>query len=87
MSNIIQLALKILSNLTEMFDRETSADEKVKDYSLKSGKDLKKAVYYARIIFDGKRKFAGLDVLLKDKLSKNDYEEYLKLRRKFNKYS
>lgn len=93
MTELIQLALKILGNLAEAFNREASSDEKIKDSSVKSSRNLKKAVYYARQIFDGKkglskkRKFEGLDVLLKDKLEENDYKTYLELRLKFNKYS
>ena len=85
--NIIQLALQILSNLTELFNRESAADEKIKDTSVKNSKNLKKAVLYARQIFDGKGKFQGLDVLLEGKLDEKDYETYVELRRKFNKYS
>lgn len=89
MATIIQLALQILNNISSMLNRETSADEKIKDDSVKNSRDLRKAVVYARQIFDGKKKFRkrfkGLDVLLKGKLDEEDYETYLKLREKFNK--
>lgn len=89
----IQAILNILSNLSEAFNRESSADEKIKDSSVKSSRNLKKAIYYAKQIFDGKKglskrkKFEGLDVLLKGKLDEKDYNTYLDLRLKFNKYS
>jgi hypothetical protein len=84
---IIRLILNILSNLSEMTNRETSSDEKIKDSSFKNTKNQKKALFYARQIFDGKGKFQGLDVLLKGKLLDKDYSTYIELRHKFNKYS
>lgn len=85
--DILSLILQILKNGTEFLNRETNSDEKIKDNSVKTVKDYKKAVFFARQIFDGKRKFAGLDVLLKDKLSPEDYKMYKKLRESFNKFS
>ena len=85
--NFLDLILQILRNCTEMLNRETSSDEKIKDSSVKTSKDYKKAVFYAKQIFDGKRKFVGLDILLKDKLEPKDYEMYVRLRRSFNKFS
>lgn len=84
---VIRLILQILANLAAFFNRESSADEKIKDSSVKSSKNFKKAILYARQIFDGKKNFQGLDVLLKSKLEEKDYEIYLELRKKFNKYS
>ena len=87
MVKIIQYALQLLNNISEIFNRESFSYEKIKDNFIKSSKDLKKAIFYANQIFDGKRKFEGLDVLLKGKLEEKDYETYLRLRQKFNKYS
>ena len=85
--DILSLIIQILKNGTEFLNRETNSDEKIKDSSVKTVKDYMKAVFFARQIFDGKRKFAGLDVLLKDKLSPEDYKMYKKLRESFNKFS
>lgn len=84
---IIRLALEIIANITSFFDRESAADEKIKDTAVKTSKNTKRAIACARQIFDGSKGFKGLDILLKDKLEEKDYEMYLKLRRRFNKYS
>lgn len=86
METILQLCLKILNQIAEMFNRETSSDEKIKDDSVKSTRDLKKAIKTARLIFDGTNKFQGLDVLAKEKFSAEEYKEYFKLKKKFNRY-
>lgn len=84
---MLDLVLQILKNLIEILNRESNSDEKIKKNSIKTAKDYKKAVFYARQIFDGRRNFEGLDMLLKDKLEEKDYETYIKLRKKFNSYS
>lgn len=84
---MISAILEIIKNVTEFLNRETAADEKTKKTAVQLSKERKKAIFFARQIFDGNKNFEGLDTLLSDKLESKDYEEYLKLRKKFNKYS
>lgn len=84
---MISLILEIIKNIVEFWNRESASDEKMKKISVKSTRSLKKAVFYARQIFDGKGDYKGLDLLLQGKLDKQDYEMYLKLRKKFNRCS
>ena len=84
---MIQAILQIVKELLTMLNRESSSDEKIKDSSIKNVKNYKKAVFFARQIFDGNKKFKGLDVMLEHSLSKEDYEQYLTLRKKFNRFS
>lgn len=87
MHSIINIALQIIEHISDFINREAQSDEKIKDTSIKSHRDYKKAMRYARQIFDGTRRFRGLDLLLETALSPDDYKEYLKLRQKFNKFS
>lgn len=84
---MITAILEIVKNITDFLNRETAADEKTKKTAVQLSKERKKAIFFARQIFDGYKDFVGLDTLLLDKLEEKDYNEYLKLRKKFNKYS
>lgn len=83
---MLSIFLMILNNITEFFNREANSDEKIKDDSVKRSRDLRKAIKIARLIFDGNKKFIGLDVLAKEKFSEVEYKEYTVLKRRFNKY-
>lgn len=87
MKIIIQLVLQIVKELSELINRESASEEKLKDTSVSDFRKSKKAIKYARIMFDGNRKFKGLDLIAKDSLEEKDYKYYLKLRKLFNKYS
>jgi hypothetical protein len=84
---MIDSILSIVKSFMDMLNRESSSDEKIKDHSIKLTKDEKKAINYAKQIFDGNEKFKGLDVILPDKLDAKEYKYYIDLRHKFNKYS
>lgn len=87
MQALITAAIEILQNISEMLNRETSADEKIKDTAVKSSRNHKKAILYARMIFDGCKHFEGIDMAVKEVLDDKQYKKYLRLREKFNKYS
>ncbi len=84
---MIGIILKIVNSFMELLNRETDSDEKIKDDSVRTCRDAKKALKIARLIFDGTGKFAGLDVLAKEKFSESDYKKYTALKKRFNKYS
>ena len=48
---------------------------------------IRKAVIYARRIFDGYKNFSGIDVIAEKVLDEKQYKYYLEYREKFNKYS
>jgi hypothetical protein len=87
MPDWITLALQTLKNFSDMANRETSADEQVKDGAVHNSKDSKKAEAAARKIFDGDNKFPGVDVLAKTLFDEKTYKEYLKRKAEYNKYS
>lgn len=87
MQALIAAALQILKNISEILNRETSADEKIKDESIKSTRNQKRAIVCARRIFDGNRKFEGIDAVASRVLDDRQLKIYLNLREKFNKYS
>ena len=89
----ISTLLEILKNLTTCLNRETSAEENLKDEAIKLSKNHTKAVKIARKIFDGttskiknKVQFEGLDSLLPKVLDEENLSHYRKLRAEFNKY-